>query len=156
MRIPSLPAPFVPSSAVVTVHDPHIGPTYWGQNFNDDVRVELSPQASPDPIRASQFSEVGRPPTLAWADVPVALHMNIGGIQAVQEDTFLAGKVLPQFMTFLRNGNGGQLSFLPAKTIERGPSSPYGDRVTVPNAPPTDYPGTVSAHGLTYVPGYGY
>lgn len=156
MRIP-VPAPFHPSGAMVVPPDRTVGsPTFWGQNFNDDVKVDLAPQCAPNPIRYSQYSEVGRPATLAWADVPVALHMNIGGIQSVQEDFFLTGKVRPDWNAFLKSGGGGQLAFLPDKTIDPGTSAPFGNRATVSGTGSSQYPGNVTAHGLTFNVGDGY
>jgi hypothetical protein len=113
----------------------HTGISYFGENVQEDAEpVRFDPQGSPDPIRQSQYVGVGRAPGEGVSTVPVALHLNIAGILAVMEDTFLAGKVrpLPQAVR-VRQGHadGGQLPFTTREVISPGDSAPYGNRVTI-------------------------
>jgi hypothetical protein len=130
------------------------GVQFFGENVQIDAEpVVLEPQGSPDPIRQSAYTAVGRAPTERAATVPVALHFNIGGILGVMEDSFLAGKVkpLPQAVR-TRQGyaDGGQLPFTTREVIQPSESSPYGNRVAVTPAPRARSPFDVDFGGLSY------
>lgn len=157
MRLPKNAPKFFPGLFVAR-REPKTGYTFYGENImvaREDTEVASS--ISPDVIRQSVFNETGRPPTMKEAGVPLALHLNIGGIQGVMNDTFLAGKVIPEWQSFRRNGLGGQLPFTERQIIDRGEASPYGGRVTVQGGSGNDVtPGVVSVNGLTYYPGEGY
>lgn len=51
----------------------------------------IFPQAAPDPVRQSDFVNEGRAEGVAR--MPIVTAFNIAGINAVQEDTFMAGKL---------------------------------------------------------------
>lgn len=120
------------TQAFVARREPRMDPIYFGQDIQlDNVPVQVSPQGSPDPIRQSQYVGIGRAPTQRQAGVNIALHMNIAGIQGVMEDTFLAGKVLPQRLTLMGNGLGGQAAWTERQNIGRGDAAPYGNRVQI-------------------------
>lgn len=137
---------------VVTRREPMTGATFFGENIEIAAQpVIVDAQNSPDPIRQSTFAGQGRAPGERTSQVPIALHLNMAAIHAVMEDTFLAGKVRPAFLSFQRNGDGGQLPWTERQTIDRGVSGPYGNRVSV--QPGVSVPNEVQAHGLSYTVG---
>lgn len=151
MRLPKKIPQFLPG-IVVHRREPETGAQFFGDNIEVAAQpVLVTPQNSPDPIRQSIFTGQGRAPTQRQSSIPVALHLNIGAIHAVMEDTFLAGKVRPAWMSFQRNGDGGQLPFTERQTIDRGTSAPYGNRVSVQAG--AQSPNDVQAHGLSYTVG---
>lgn len=130
------------------------GVRYFGENIEQPAQpVVLEPQGAPDPVRQSMFAGEGRAPGQGFADVPVALHLNIAGILGVMEDSFLAGKVnpAPQW-TRVRQGraDGGQLPFQERQNIDPGFAAPYGNRVAVQNTPRIPSIQSVAFGGLTY------
>lgn len=130
------------------------GVMFFGENIEVAAQtVMVEPQGSPDPIRQSNWSGVGRAPSERTAQVPVALHMNVAGILGVMEDSFLAGKVrpLPQSVR-VRQGraDGGQLPFTTREVIDPGMSAPYGNRVAVQPTPAARRASDVDFGGLTY------
>lgn len=132
--------------------EPQMGATYFGTNVQmENVPVQESPQGAPDPIRQSQYYAQGRAPSERWPGVNLALHMNIAGIQAVAQDTFLTGKVRPLRMVLMSNQLGGQAAWTDRQNIDRGQSNPYGNRVAIKPAGQVPI-GAVDGYGITYQP----
>lgn len=134
--------------------EPRTGVQFFGENIDQpDTPVQFDPQGAPDPIRSSMWAGVGRAPSERGSSVPVALHLNIAGILAVQEDSFLAGKVkpLPQNSRVHQGrADGGQLPWQERQAIDPGMAAPYGNRVAVQNTPRVPSASDVAFGGLTY------
>lgn len=147
MRFPAVVAQGL-QTMFVQRREPEVGARSYGENIQiDNAPVLEEPQGSPDPIRQSMFSGVGRAPTEQWASVPVAIHLNIKPIQSVMADNFLTGKIQVGQSALLTNGLGGQTAWTDRQNIDPGRSEPYGNRVAVGGANQT---GVFEAHGLSY------
>lgn len=136
MRLPAKLPQFTPF-AYVRRTEPNVGRTFYADNVQrEDVPVLENTQDAPEPIRQSRFAGIGRAPgTGPDSGINLAFTLNIASIQSVMEDSFLAGKVRPEFQVLKGNGNGGQLKWTERQNIDPGLSTPYGNRASIQGVP---------------------
>lgn len=154
MKLPAQMPPTGAEQIYVQRREPQMGATYFGENIQqENVPVEVVSQTLQDPVRYSDFSQVGRAPSEMHAGINIAIHENIAGISAVMEDEFLTGKVLPKRQTFMSNGNGGQLQWRERQNINQPIPVPYGDRLEIMAPQPGQFAGDAFGYGISYTPG---
>ncbi len=122
--------------------------TYQGENVDVRLPVHVAPQAAPDPVRDSNFTNQGKPIETARSMQQIAVYFNIAARQAVMEDFFLTGKEPIDFKRVQPRGR--QLPFTTRSNIDRPTSQPYGDQFAVGGE--STSAGLVSSNGLVYSP----
>lgn len=122
----------LPHQQDVFRRDPYVGDTFYPENLNVRLPLNVFPHEAPDPVRDSDFWSQGKPFNHAWAHASMFVSTNIEGILSVDAWTAEVQRIAK----YVRNNIvstplGVQHAFVERVNIDRAASAPYGSTIAL-------------------------
>lgn len=122
----------LPFQQVVTRREPYTGETFYPQNLNVRVPLDIYPQIPDEPIRDGDFWAEGKPYNHAWAYGRRFVSTNISGILSIDAWTGEVQRIAKYVRSnIVRTPLGLQHAFVERVNIDRAASAPYGSTVAL-------------------------
>jgi hypothetical protein len=122
----------LPFQQEVHRRDPYVGETFYSQDANVRVPLDIYPHHAPDPVRDSDFWSQGKPFSHAWAHAQRFISTNIPGILSIDAWTGEVQRIAKYVRSnVVSTPLGAQHAFVERVNIERAASAPYGSTVAV-------------------------